>query len=95
MTAPAAFDIPHWQRPTRGQLQVLERIAHGASVAQIAGQLGIDRRSVEEAMSNARGRLRARSDAHAVALAIAHGLVDADDIRRISEAAHALGIGPR
>lgn len=86
---------PAHDRLTRGQSQVLESIAHGNSYAQAAGQLGIGRGSVELAMRNVRERLRARSDAHAVALAIAGGQLDAQRIRLVTDAANALGIGAR
>jgi DNA-binding CsgD family transcriptional regulator len=94
MNAPAGFAPPpsEWHRPTRGQLQVLELVAHGHSTAQAAGQLGISQSSVQDALRGVRGRLRARSDAHAVALAIAYGLLDPASIRLTSEAAVALGL---
>jgi DNA-binding CsgD family transcriptional regulator len=95
MNAQTCFPATGHDRLSRSQLQVLESIAHGNSAAQAAGQLGISTGSVQAAMRVVRARLKARSDAHAVALAIANGQLDATRIRLVTDAANALGIGAR
>lgn len=58
-----------------GEAAVLAAFANGASPAEIASARGTSVRTVRNQMENARRRLGARSNAHAVALAIRTGAV--------------------
>jgi len=58
------------------EVQVLRLVALGGSNAEIAEQLGISSETVRNHVRGARGKLGARTKAHAVALAIEGGLFE-------------------
>lgn len=62
------------------ELEVLRLVASGLSNADIAGRLGRSEYTVAEQVKQLRGRLGARDRGHAVALAMASGLLVADDL---------------
>ena len=57
------------------QREVLRLVAEGADVSTIAGELSISEATVRTHLRDALRRLGARNRAHAVALAIAAGLI--------------------
>jgi DNA-binding CsgD family transcriptional regulator len=63
---------------TREQ-QVLGLVAAGASLREIAEQLAISEATVRTHLGNANRKLGARNRAHAVALALLHGLIRHED----------------
>lgn len=60
---------------TPRQTEVLAMIAEGLQCAEIAGRLGISRRTVEATTNHLKRRIGANSLAHAVAIAIGKGLI--------------------
>jgi DNA-binding NarL/FixJ family response regulator len=60
---------------TRRELEVLQLIADGETNREIAQQLFIGDETVKSHMRNIFARLQARSRAHAVAIALRHGLI--------------------
>ena len=59
----------------RQEREVLARVAAGQSRKEIAFHLGISEHTVRAHLRSARARLGARSDAHAVAVALKQGLI--------------------
>ncbi|GGX49213.1 LuxR C-terminal-related transcriptional regulator [Streptomyces noursei] len=76
MTAPAVPQV--WL--TEPQLEALVLAANGLTSAQIAHRLGCGRDAVNLRIRYAAGHLGASSRTHAVALAIAAGLIGTDEI---------------
>lgn len=66
---------------TSRELECLTLVAKGSSNAQIASLLGISIAGANFHVSNALRRLGAANRAHAVAVAIANGLIPADVAR--------------
>jgi DNA-binding CsgD family transcriptional regulator len=62
---------------TRSQRQVVELLATGMPVAEIADELQIAERSAHGVLNYARKRMGAKSNAHLVAMAIERGLIEA------------------
>jgi DNA-binding NarL/FixJ family response regulator len=60
---------------TKRELEVLQRIADGEPNREIAQQLHVSEETVKSHMRNIFARLQARSRAHAVAIALRHGLI--------------------
>jgi DNA-binding NarL/FixJ family response regulator len=60
---------------TRRELEVLRLIADGEANRQIAQRLTVSEETVKSHMRNILARLEARSRAHAVAIALRHGLI--------------------
>jgi len=67
-------------RLSRRQREVLALVAQGASDNEIAIQLCLSAKTVSWYVKEIRARLEARSRAHAVALALQHGLLSATSI---------------
>ena len=57
---------------------VLTAIARGDSTDEVAGALGISPHTVRTYVKSSRRKLGARTRAHAVAIALAAGLIDPD-----------------
>jgi two-component system, NarL family, response regulator len=60
---------------TRRELEVLRLIADGEANREIAQRLSVREETVKSHMRNIFARLHARSRAHAVAIALRHGLI--------------------
>ena len=72
---------PHDRRPAHGELtarqrEILTRLANGASVDEIAEELGLSPETVRVHIRNARRRLGARSRSHAVVIALKRGAIN-------------------
>ncbi|SHL73941.1 LuxR C-terminal-related transcriptional regulator [Streptomyces yunnanensis] len=65
---------------TGPQLEALVYAANGLTSSQIAGRLGCGRDAINLRIRYAASALGATSRTHAVALAIARGLIDPDEI---------------
>jgi DNA-binding CsgD family transcriptional regulator len=63
--------------PTR-QLDCLRLVAQGLSIRQIARRLNVHESTVRDQLANTRARLGARTTTHAVAIAVAVGLITVD-----------------
>lgn len=63
-------DAPHLSFRER---QVLEQVAQGRSAKEVAAELGINHRTVERHIENARYKMRARNKAHMIAKALSCG----------------------
>jgi DNA-binding NarL/FixJ family response regulator len=74
--APVPVESPTGPRLTPREVQVMRGIADGLSTAQIAAALGIAPKSVDNHKQRIFGKLRVRSQAHAVAVSLAAGLLD-------------------
>jgi DNA-binding CsgD family transcriptional regulator len=62
------------------QAECLQRIACGETSVEIAAALELSRHTVNHYIDEACNRLRAKTRAHAVALALLHGLIALPDI---------------
>jgi DNA-binding NarL/FixJ family response regulator len=74
------------RKPRAGSLserecEVLEQIARGHSIEDIAGELYLSPHTVRTHIKNILRKLGARTRAHAVALAISGGLIDRSRLR--------------
>jgi DNA-binding NarL/FixJ family response regulator len=69
--------VPDGPRLTRRECEVLNEIQAGASTQQIAARLAISPDTVEKHKRSAFEKLGVRSQAHAVAVALRHGLLPA------------------
>jgi LuxR family quorum sensing-dependent transcriptional regulator len=65
---------------TARQRQILALAASGYTAGQIGTRLGIQASTVHERLHRTYRKLGARGCAHAVAIALVTGLLDADDI---------------
>jgi DNA-binding CsgD family transcriptional regulator len=65
---------------TRRQLEILALAGSGYTSSQIGARLGIEACTVRERLHRVYRKLGARSGTHAVAIALATGLLHADDI---------------
>lgn len=74
--APAALVAPT-QVLTAREVEVLERIAEGCTTKEIASQLGIAAKTVENHKQRIFAKLGVQNQAHAVAVALRRGLVSA------------------
>lgn len=63
-------DAPHLSFRER---QVLEQVAQGRSAKEVAAELGINHRTVERHIENARYKMRARNKTHMIAKAMICG----------------------
>jgi len=63
------------QALSKRQLQVLQRVAEGDTTGQIAADLSLSSKTVDQHIGNATRRLGARNRSAAVAQAVARGLV--------------------
>lgn len=79
---------------TRGQRQALELAALGFTSEEIGRALHFSAAAAGQALDRARWRLGARNIAHAVALAMAEGLLDPNAILAHRDACAQLGIQP-
>jgi DNA-binding NarL/FixJ family response regulator len=61
------------------EVQVLTLVAHGFSSGRIAAELVLSPNTVRVHVRNILGKLRARTRAHAVAIAISLGLIRIDE----------------
>lgn len=61
---------------TQRQLQVLRLFAQGYSQIEIAYELGISLRTVEEHIMGSKDRLGAKNSVNAVAIAISRGIIE-------------------
>lgn len=68
-------------RPPESQLEALRLAANGYSSQQIAHRLGTTESAIHQRLSAAAVVLGARSRTHAVAIAIARGLISIGDIQ--------------
>ncbi|HEV2746300.1 MAG TPA: helix-turn-helix transcriptional regulator [Allosphingosinicella sp.] len=68
-------------RLTRSQRQLLELVAAGYGLAEIAERLGIRRQSVDSGCARIRRRLGARNSIDMVGLALVDGLIDLATVR--------------
>lgn len=60
----------------RGQIQLIEALASGQTVRDIAETYDIRRSSVDESCKRIRARLGARDNVHMIVIAIARGLIE-------------------
>ena len=60
---------------TRGQHRILRQIALGLTGTQAARALGISNETVKKQLAIARSKLRAKTTAHAVAIAVSLDLI--------------------
>lgn len=74
--APVQVESTTSPRLTPREVHVMRGIADGLSSAQIAAALGIAPKSVDNHKQRIFGKLRVRSQAHAVAVSLAAGLLD-------------------
>lgn len=63
------------ERLTPRELECLRLLSEGEQAKRIAHILGITRKTAEHYLSDAKRKLRARTATHAVAIAIARGLL--------------------
>lgn len=84
MTVPHRATVRRPAQPraavTARQRQILALTASGYTAAQIATRLGIQPSTVHERLHRVYRKLGARDRAHAVAIALVTGLLEADDI---------------
>jgi len=76
----ASYSQPRSERPaglTRQEAEVLRQLASGRTNREIAAELFLSVRTVENHIANAYGKIDARGRAEATAWAIGHGLVPA------------------
>ena len=76
LAAPVHVTSPTGPRLTPREVHVMRGIADGLSSAQIAAALGIAPKSVDNHKQRIFGKLRVRSQAQAVAVSLAAGLLD-------------------
>ena len=60
-------------RPTPREMQILELIAHGHTVGDVARELGVAPSTIKTHLGHLRDRMRARTTAHAVAIGYERG----------------------
>lgn len=60
---------------TPREIQVMSLLADGKIGKQIAGQIGVSRRTVEDYIYNARRKLGATCQAHAIAICFRSGII--------------------
>lgn len=92
MNAPAVLAAP--PRLTRGQLQILRRVAGGMTSAEIGAELGVTPWTVGDTCTRIRQRIGGRNNAQMVALAVAKGLLDVAEILQAERLAERMGLRP-
>ena len=73
----APEQVDHRLDLTRRELECLACVAHGLNDGEISGRLGIARTTAHEHVENGKRKLGAHNRAHAVAIALTRGLIDA------------------
>lgn len=72
---PAPRNTPMGRALTHAQLEVLQLLADGHSHSELYDKLGVTRDAVRSRIYEARQKMGARNKTHAVALALAAGLI--------------------
>ncbi len=67
---------------TKRELEFVRLSAQGCTTFEIAEQVSRSHRTVQKALDNAIKRVRARNKFHLIALAVARGWVDGEEILR-------------
>jgi DNA-binding CsgD family transcriptional regulator len=77
-SGPVPGSRPPTRGPTKRERQILGMLAAGDTDVQVAGKLELSPATVQTHVRNAKAKLGARTRAQAVAMALRHGLIDAD-----------------
>ena len=67
-------------RLTRSERTVMVLLANGRTQTSIADEQGLKAKSINKHVENVRKKVGARTTVHAVALCLAHGLVDGSEV---------------
>jgi DNA-binding NarL/FixJ family response regulator len=94
LRAPASASPPRWSALTPREYDVLVAITDGLAAKAVALRLGVALKTVENHKIRLFEKLGVRSQAQAVAVAVAHGLAEPSSPRNADDAGRPISKGP-